>query len=75
MPHTQQNHPNPDFLTHFESMDDPRQQEKVVYPLHRTGHPLLSTLKRSSHCCVAFCLSRKKPKVTIRWEYIVCAFG
>ncbi len=33
MSHTRQNRPTPDFLTHFESMEDPRQQARVVYPL------------------------------------------
>ena len=33
MSHTRQNHPNPDFLAHFEAMEDPRQKAKILYPL------------------------------------------
>ncbi len=33
MPHARKNHPTPEFLTHYEDIEDPRQAAKVIYPL------------------------------------------
>ncbi len=33
MPHICGNRPTPDFLAHFEAMENPRQQAKIRYPL------------------------------------------
>ena len=33
MSHARQDLTTPDFLTHFEDVEDPRQEAKVTYPL------------------------------------------